>query len=139
MFDVRSPERPAVDLDCCFDLHVAALFQLIPISGEYQVLGVDSDRFRMAARVWGWGHLAAAIGIAKSRRSIETRTRASRSSRTGPSEQFAASPHTIDPFCRAAGYVDRILKGEKAAELPVQAPANYAPVISLKAAKSLGC
>jgi hypothetical protein len=44
----------------------------------------------------------------------------------------------IDLFRQAAGYVDRVLRGEKPADLPVQAPTKYETILNLKTAKALG-
>jgi putative tryptophan/tyrosine transport system substrate-binding protein len=51
---------------------------------------------------------------------------------------LAYGSNTLDPVRRAAGYVDRILKGEKPADMPVQAPTKYELIINLKTAKALG-
>lgn len=54
------------------------------------------------------------------------------------SNLLSYGPDRIELFQRAAGYVDRILKGEKPADMPVQAPTKYQLVINLKTAKALG-
>ena len=51
---------------------------------------------------------------------------------------LAYGVNSIDQYRRAASYVDRILKGEKPANLPVQAPTKYELIINLKTAKALG-
>jgi putative ABC transport system substrate-binding protein len=51
---------------------------------------------------------------------------------------LANGPDTVDQYRRAAGYVDRILKGEKPADLPVQAPTKYELVVNLNTAKAIG-
>jgi putative ABC transport system substrate-binding protein len=51
---------------------------------------------------------------------------------------IAYADDPVDQFRRAAGYIDRILKGEKPADLPVQAPTKYQLIINLKTAKALG-
>ena len=50
----------------------------------------------------------------------------------------AYSPDTLEQYQRAAGYIDRILKGDKPSDLPVQAPTKYELAINLKTAHTLG-
>ena len=52
--------------------------------------------------------------------------------------RISYGPDDIEPYRQAASYVDRILKGEKPGDLPVQAPTRYQLVINLKTAKVLG-
>jgi putative ABC transport system substrate-binding protein len=57
---------------------------------------------------------------------------------TGSRSNLERAANTVDTVRRAAGYIDRILRGERPAELPVQAPTKFEFVINAKTAKALG-
>jgi putative tryptophan/tyrosine transport system substrate-binding protein len=91
------------------------------------------------------GLIVTAGGTAIDRNVVITAVARNRLPAIYPYRYFAADgglisygPDTITQFRLAAGYVDRILKGEKPADLPVQAPTKYELVINMKTAKTLG-
>jgi putative ABC transport system substrate-binding protein len=91
------------------------------------------------------GMVATVGGIATHRAAIIAAAIKNRLPAIYPYRYYAADgglvsygPDTIDQYRRAAGYIDRILKGEKPAGLPVQGPTKYELVINLKTAKTLG-
>jgi putative tryptophan/tyrosine transport system substrate-binding protein len=91
------------------------------------------------------GMIATVGGIAMHRAAIIAAANKNHLPATYPYRYYAADgglvsygPDTVDQYRRAASYIDRILKGEKPANLPVQGPTKYELTINLKTAKTLG-
>jgi putative tryptophan/tyrosine transport system substrate-binding protein len=102
-------------------------------------------RIAAFASVPNGGMIAASGGIAKHRATVIATANTNHLPTTYPYRYYAADgglisygPDTVDQYRRAAGYIDRILKGEKPANLPVQGPTKYELTINLKTAKTLG-
>jgi putative ABC transport system substrate-binding protein len=117
---------------------------------DVRPLGVrDTDEIERAvaafARSFNGGMILTGSALARVHRTLIIALAARHRLPAYPAAYYATSggllaygPDTIDPFRRAAGYIDRILKGEKPADLPVQTPTKYELVINLKTAKALG-
>jgi putative ABC transport system substrate-binding protein len=98
------------------------------------------------ARTSNGGMVMTASGLSQLRRDLVVRLAAQHKLPTVYYERFLVAagglisygPDFVDQYRRSAGYVDRILRGERPADLPVQAPTKYELVINVKTAKALG-
>ena len=129
----------------------AVIQALAPARGVEPIPIDTSDVADMLRRITAFasvpngGMIATVGGIARHRAAIITTANTSHLPATFPYRYYAADgglvsygPDTVDQYRRAASYIDRILKGEKAADLPVQGPTKYELTINLKTAKTLG-
>jgi putative tryptophan/tyrosine transport system substrate-binding protein len=116
-----------------------------PIPIDPSNLADMERRITAFARAPNGGMIATVGGIATHRAAIIAAATNNRLPAIYPYRYYAADgglvsygPDTIDQYRRAASYIDRILKGEKPATLPVQGPTKYELAINLKTAKTLG-
>jgi ABC-type uncharacterized transport system substrate-binding protein len=118
--------------------------ELTPVDAHIAV-ETQTRRIAAVAASANAGLIVTAGGTAVQRKELIAVAASHRLPAIYPYRYFAADgglisygPETIEQYRRAAGYVDRILKGEKPADLPVQTPTKYQLVINLKTAKLLG-
>ena len=118
--------------------------ELTPINAN-DSLEIQTKRIAAFASSLNGGLIVTVGGTAVRRDVVITAAAKNRLPAVYPHRYFAADgglisygPDTIEQYRWAAGYVDRILKGEKPADLQVQAPTRYELVINLKTAKALG-
>ena len=116
-----------------------------PIPIDPSDLGDMERRIAAFASVPNGGVIGTASGIATHRAAIIAAANKNRLPATYPYRYYAADgglvsygPDTVDQYRRAASYIDRILKGENPANLPVQGPTKYELTINLKTAKTVG-
>ena len=143
---LRDPTRgPAIG-------QFAVIQAMAPIRGVEPIPIDPSDVADMERRIMAFasvpnGGMIATVGggIAAHRATVIATANKNRLPATYPYRYYAADgglasygPDTVDQYRRAASYIDRILKGEKPANLPVQGPTKYQLAINLKTAKTLG-
>ena len=116
-----------------------------PIPIDPSNLADMERRITAFASVPNGGMIATVGGIAAHRATVIATANTNHLPATYPYRYYAADgglvsygPDTVDQYRRAASYIDRILKGEKPANLPVQGPTKYELTINLKTAKTLG-
>jgi putative ABC transport system substrate-binding protein len=128
----------------------ASLATFGAVRGAAQVLGVDAGQIERGVTTFarspnggliimtgGWASVHGALIVALAARYKLPAIYPFRYHATGGG-LISYGPDFVEPFRPAAGYVDRILKGEKPADLPVQAATQFELVINLKTAKALG-
>jgi putative tryptophan/tyrosine transport system substrate-binding protein len=130
----------------------AVIQAMAPIRGVEPIPIDPSDVADMERRIMAFasvpnGGMIATVGggIAAHRATVIATANKNRLPATYPYRYYAADgglasygPDTVDQYRRAASYIDRILKGEKPANLPVQRPTKYELTVNLKTAKTLG-
>jgi ABC-type uncharacterized transport system substrate-binding protein len=130
----------------------AVIQAMAPIRGVEPIPIDPSDVADMERRIMAFasvpnGGMIATVGggIAAHRATVIATANKNRLPATYPYRYYAADgglasygPDTVDQYRRAASYIDRILKGEKPANLPVQGPTKYELAINVKTAKTLG-
>ena len=116
-----------------------------PIPIDPSDLGDMERRIAAFASVPNGGVIGTVAGVAIHRATVIATANKNRLPATYPYRYYAADgglvsygPDTVDQYRRAASYIDRILRGEKSANLPVQGPTKYELTINLKTAKTLG-
>jgi putative tryptophan/tyrosine transport system substrate-binding protein len=142
---LREPTRPAGIGQFAVIQAVAPVHGVEPIPIDTSDVADMERRITAFASVPNGGMIATSSGIATHRATVIAAANKNHLPATYPYRFYAADgglasygPDTVDQYRRAASYIDRILKGEKPANLPVQGPTKYELTINLKTAKTLG-
>jgi putative tryptophan/tyrosine transport system substrate-binding protein len=132
--DARAAASPAAQV-LAVDPIIIPVHSDAEIETAIDALGREEGGFLSPGDAFMTGHRAAVIAAA-TRNKVPTIYALAAFAREGGLMSYG--PSSADVFRPAAGYVDRILKGEKPSDLPVQAPTRFEFVLNLKAAKAIG-